>query len=248
MQPNNQQGYYNPNPNPNPTPIPTPNQLGQPQVPIAQQPIQPQQVMNQPVQPVNSSSMQAALNEPAPAPAPQGFVTPQEQPVSEQYQEQDEEYDDELDEESVTWSAHEYIHQEKGALWYIVFSLLLIVGVGVTIWLQQWTFTAVLIVIAIVIIVNGRRPPRELTYVLNGDGLIIDNKLHKFEDYKSFGVIQDREHFFVMLIPIQRFQPSVSVYFPEELGEAIVDMLGTRLPMKDLKLDAVDYVVRWLKL
>lgn len=239
MQPNNQQGYYNPDP----------NQPGQPQVPVAGQPIQPQvvgQPVQQPVQAVDPSVTQAALAEPAPV--PQTFV-PEQQPVAgEQYQEQGEEYDDELDDEPVTWSAHEYIHQEKGALWYVIFSLLLIVGVGATIWLQQWTFTAVLIVIAIVVIVNGKRPPRELTYVLNSDGLTIDNKLHKFEDYKFFGVIQDREHFSVMLIPVQRFQPSVSVYFPEESGEAIVDMLGARLPMKDLKLDAVDHMVRWLKL
>lgn len=237
MQPNNQQGYYNPDSTPS-----LPPAGGQPQPPVVGQPVQPQAVIQpiQPVQPVNPTAMQAALDQPG----PQG-TAPQEQPVDEVY---DDEEIDELDESPVSWNAHESIHQEKGALWYSIFTLLLIIGVGVTIWLQQWTFTAVLIVIAIVIVVNGKRPPRELTYVLSGDGLTIDNKLHKFEDFKSFGVLQDREHYSVMLIPIQRFQPSVSVYFPEESGEDIVDMLGARLPMKELKLDAVDHLVRWLKL
>jgi hypothetical protein len=232
MQPNNQQGYYNPDP----------NQPVQPQIPQA--PVVGQQP--QPVQPVDSASMQAVLDEQGPAPQPQQFAA-QQQTTDEQYDDE-EEYEDEADFAPVSWTAHEYIHQDKGTLWYVVFFLLVIVGVGVTVWLQQWTFTAVLIVIAVVVVVNGKRPPRDLNYLLDADGLTIDGKLHKFENYKSFGVIQDREHFSVMLIPIQRFQPSVSVYFPEESGEAIVDMLGARLPMKDLKLDAVDHMVRWLKL
>lgn len=252
MQPNDQQGYYNPDPNQPPV-------GGQPQVPqtpvVGQQPmVQPvpqpivQPIQQQPVQPINPAVMQAQLEQPG-LQQPQSYAPqdPQiQQPVDDEGY--DEEYDDELNDEPVSWTAHEYIHQEKGGLWYTVFGLLIVVGVGLTIWLQQWTFLAVLVVIAVVIIVNSKRPPRDLTYVLNGDGLSIDGKLHKFEDFKSFGVIQDREHFSVMLIPTQRFQPSVSVYFPEESGEMIVDVLGSRLPMKDLKLDAVDHVVRWLKL
>jgi len=51
-----------------------------------------------------------------------------------------------------------------------------------------------------------------------------------------------------MLLPTKRFQPGVSVYFPEEAGEAIVDMLGVRLPMQELHLDAVDKIVRKLRI
>jgi hypothetical protein len=51
-----------------------------------------------------------------------------------------------------------------------------------------------------------------------------------------------------MLIPTKRFAPGVSVYFPTEVGEQIVDILGQRLPMENLKLDLVDVVVRKLRL
>jgi hypothetical protein len=51
-----------------------------------------------------------------------------------------------------------------------------------------------------------------------------------------------------MLIPTKRFSPGLSVYFPEEAGERIVDILGTRLPMETLKLDAIDIIVRRLRL
>jgi len=51
-----------------------------------------------------------------------------------------------------------------------------------------------------------------------------------------------------MLIPTKRFAPGVSVYFPDDAGEKIVDILGQRLPMEELKLDVIDIVVRKLRL
>jgi len=51
-----------------------------------------------------------------------------------------------------------------------------------------------------------------------------------------------------MLIPIKRFAPGVSVYFPDEVGEKVVDILGSRLPMENLKLDMIDIIVRKLHL
>jgi hypothetical protein len=51
-----------------------------------------------------------------------------------------------------------------------------------------------------------------------------------------------------MLLPTKRFKPGVSVYFPEEAGEAIVDMLGARLPMQEFHLDIIDKLVRKLRI
>ena len=56
------------------------------------------------------------------------------------------------------------------------------------------------------------------------------------------------QHYSIMLIPTKRFATGVSVYFPEELGERIIDLLGQRLPMENLKLDAIDILVRKLRL
>lgn len=149
----------------------------------------------------------------------------------------------------VTWTAYEYLHQEKGTMWFVVFAVVIALLLALSVFLMKsWSFAVLLGVIAIVVVIYSRRPPRELSYSLSDEGLFVDQKLHKFSDFKSFGVIRDGQEFSVMLIPTQRFQPGVTVYFPEEAGEAIVDMLGARLPMKDLKLDAVDRLVRLLRL
>ncbi len=227
MQPNDQQGYYQPDQ----------NQSAQPQ------PVTP--LPQQPAPTVDPAALQAALDEPTPGAVPQ-----QPQPLADQFEEQElEDEGGELAGETVTWVAQEYIHQEKGALWFILFAII-VIGLGaVSIFLMNsWSFAVLLGVIALVVIVYTRRPPRQLTYALTDDGLMIDNTLHKFSAFKSFGVIRDGEEFSVMLIPVQRFQPGITVYFPEESGEAIVDVLGSRLPMRDLHLDAVDRIVRLLRL
>ncbi len=150
--------------------------------------------------------------------------------------------------DDVTWTAHEFVHQEKGKGWFLIFAFVMIALFGAAVLLQQWTFAVLVVVIAVVIIVSSRRPPRELTYAITDEGLVIDNVLHDFDKFKAFSVIHDGDAYFIMLIPTQRFQPGVTVYFPEESGEAIVDALGARLPMKDRKLDMVDRLVRLLRL
>ena len=150
--------------------------------------------------------------------------------------------------EPITWTAHEFIHREKGPAWYVLFGTAVLVLLVLSVLSQAWPFTVLIVIMVVAIMLISRQPPRELTYSLTDEGLTIDTVLHKFDNYKSFGVIQDGDHYSIMLIPIHRFQPGVSVYFPEESGEEIVDMLGSRLPMKELKLDAIDRIVRLLRL
>jgi hypothetical protein len=150
----------------------------------------------------------------------------------------------------VTWTAHEYIHIDKTPLWFVIFVLVVIVLIGADLlFLKSYTFSALVIVMAVAVIIYIRRPPREITYALSAKhGLYVGERLYIFEDFKSFGLIKDGEHNSIMLIPTRRFSPGVSVYFPVEAGEKIVDILGQRLPMEELKLDVIDIVVRKLRL
>jgi hypothetical protein len=102
---------------------------------------------------------------------------------------------------------------------------------------------------AIALVIYVRRPPRTLTYGLSPrQGLYVGEKLYEYDEFKAFGLIKDGEHHSIMLIPRKRFAPGVSVYFPEDAGERIVDILGQQLPMETLKLDVVDLIVRKLRL
>lgn len=154
------------------------------------------------------------------------------------------------DNQPVHWSATEYIHEEKNTVWYAIFIVIALAFIAIDILLiKSYTFSALVIVMAIAVVIYSHRPPRMIDYTLSGDqGLYIGEVLYHFSEFKAFGLIKDRDHHSIMLIPNKRFSPGVSVYFPEEVGEEIVDILGARLPMENLKLDMIDVIVRKLRL
>jgi len=159
---------------------------------------------------------------------------------------------DELADETdlVHWTAKEYISKDKNSFWYVAFFTVVAAFLALDIFVfKSYTFSVLVIVMAIAVIVYSRRPPRDIEYTLSGQqGLYVGEKLHHFSEFSSFGMIRDGENFSIMLIPIKRFAPGVSVYFPEEVGEKVIDILGSRLPMENLKLDIIDIIVRKLRL
>lgn len=154
------------------------------------------------------------------------------------------------DDTPIQWTAKEYVHLDKGPWWYILFVVIVIGLIAIDILLlKEWTFSVLVVVMAVALVVYIRRPPRDIQYSLSGrQGLYVGERLYHLSDFKAFGLIKDGDHHSIMLIPIKRFAPGVSVYFPEEAGERIVDILGQRLPMENLKLDAIDVLVRKLRL
>lgn len=151
----------------------------------------------------------------------------------------------------VNWDAQEYVVREKGALWYVVLVLVVIVAVGVDIWLLGWggwSLAALIIVSAVALIVYSKRPPRVLHYSLSDKGLSEGNKLYEFGDYKYFGVLKDEGRFSIVMVPKKRFGEKVTVSFPEEHGEKIVDMFGERLLMETVELDFIDKIVKLLRI
>ena len=151
--------------------------------------------------------------------------------------------------EPVRWQAQEYIQHDKGWGWFVVFAIVFVVMMAVAIFLiKSVTFNILVPVMAVALYVYVNRPPRIIDYTLSRKGLHINDTLYPFTDFKGFGVIHDGKEYSVLLLPVKRFKPGVSVYFPEAAGEAIVDMLGARLPMQELHLDIVDRIVRKLRI
>lgn len=149
----------------------------------------------------------------------------------------------------VTWQAKEYITPEKNIAWYV--GLFLVVAAGIIIdvlFLKAWTVSLLLVAIAAVLIVMTVRPSRDITYELSSKGLRVGDQLYSLSDYKAFGVVHDGKENSIFLIPVKRFKPGLSVYFPVESGEQIVELLGHYLPMQEIRLDFIDKVVRMLRL
>lgn len=148
----------------------------------------------------------------------------------------------------ISWSAEEYIVREHNTWWYIG---LFIVGIGLSalaVWQNWWTFLVLVILCVVTILTSNLRPPRTINYQLTNDGLTEGNKLHKYEDFRAFGILKEGTNFSAVLIPKKRLSLSVKVYFPGDHGEQIVDHLGAHLPMEEVKLDFLDRIVNFLRI
>ena len=148
----------------------------------------------------------------------------------------------------ISWQAEEYITREHNVGWY--FGLF---GIGLALsalafFLKSWTFLTLIVVSIIAILISISRPPRKIQYTLEENGLKEGEKLHRFENFKAFGILKEDSHFSAVLIPKKRFGLSVKIYFPGDSGEAIVDALGARLPMEEVKLDFLDKIVNFLRI
>lgn len=182
---------------------------------------------------------------PAPAqPEVQGVELP-DQPVADQSVPDSAAVDDQV----VQWQATEYIQHDKNTLWFVLFIVVTLGLMAIAIFvIQSWTFAVLVPVMAVALLTYTQRPPRLMSYSMSRKGLHVNDHLYPFVEFKAFGVIHDGSEYSIMLVPTKRFRPGVSVYFPENVGEQLVDMLGTRLPMRDLQLDFVDRLLRKLRI
>ena len=148
----------------------------------------------------------------------------------------------------VSWEAKEYIAQDKNGGWYVGLGLVGLGLVVLSVLLQWWTFTALVVISVLALVVYSVRPPRVLKYELTETGLKENGKIYQYSDFKSFGIQKENTNFSIVLVPRKRFAMRVTVYFPEKQGEKIVDSFGQKLPMEEVKMDYLDRLVKFLRI
>lgn len=154
-----------------------------------------------------------------------------------------------VDQGVAEWQAKEYIVEKRNTGWYLAVLAVGVVLVAVAIFLKYWTFAALTVVSVLTLFVYVKRPAQEVKYRLDRDGLWENEKrLRKYGDFKAFSVVQENNNFSIVLTPKKRFGLQVRVYFPQDQGEKIVDMFGVKLPMKELKMDFLDKLVKFLRI
>lgn len=196
---------------------------------------------NVPVQPQQQPASQAS-----PIPSPVSHLTPST-PIDDLAQE---EVVQQSPDGVIHWIANDSPQYNRGSAWFIVLTLFSISLILLDVFLlKYYSFSAVVLVVFVSLMIGAIRSPRQLNYAFSLEqGLYINNKLYPLDDFSSFGVITDDGQPFIKLIPNKRFGTGLDIYFPEELGEVIVDAFGEFLPMEEIKLDLIDKLTRKLKL
>lgn len=86
----------------------------------------------------------------------------------------------------IYWEAPEFISYDHGTKWYIT---LFAVGVGLAVlfwWLDNFFGFIAIILAVIVFSILSRQKSKKRSYGLSDEGMIINDKLHLFSNFKSF--------------------------------------------------------------
>lgn len=151
--------------------------------------------------------------------------------------------------EPIAWNAPEGVQVQRGKLWYVFFVIVLIGLMALAILVfKNWTFAVLLPIMAVALFVLSNKTPQIINYAISPKGIYIADVLHDFSEFRAFGLIHENNQHSILLLPVKRFSPGLTIYFSETEGERIVDMLGARLPMQEIKPDALEKFIRLIKL
>lgn len=161
----------------------------------------------------------------------------------------------------LTWQAVEFVQHQRQPVWYVYFGLVMAVLImfglfnfrqllpPVVEFAPNIFYLSAVILMGIAFLLLSLRPPANIPYSVDiAEGMRIGDHLYPFDNYRSFGVVIEEGIYSLVLTPARRWGLSLVMYFPEEVGEELVDLVGQRLPMEQVKPDAVDRFIRRLRL
>ena len=145
----------------------------------------------------------------------------------------------------ISWSASEFIAHKKNIGWYVILTLITLALAAVTyILTRDKISTAVIVIAGAIFAFYASRKPRLLSYKIDRSGVTIQTKLFGYDTLKSFAVVEDSVLPNIVLLPLKRFMPKLSIYLdPSSEGE-VVKALAERLPQDFHQQDMVERLMQ----
>jgi hypothetical protein len=145
----------------------------------------------------------------------------------------------------VQWTASEFIAHHKDASWYLTLAAAVLVASGLI-----FMFTKDLISVVTTLIVGllfgviANKKPRQLTYMIDVRGITVGEKLYPYALFKSFAVHQEGMVSSINLMPLRRFMPDLTIYYPPENEAEVLTTLADYLPHDQRKEQSVDRLMK----
>jgi hypothetical protein len=151
-------------------------------------------------------------------------------------------------EQAVSWTASEFIANHKGVGWYIVLlaSVAAIAILTLLITHDLISTITILVVGALFAMLAGKKP-RQLSYKLDSSGITIGGKFYPYGAFKSFAIVDDGAIGCINFLPLKRFMPEISIYYPPEEEKQIIGVLSGSLPHDQRPEHGFDKLMKKIK-
>ena len=238
-----------------------------------QQPAVPQPASYQPVQPQSAAIPPQAQNltDRAPLPQPQPTQQPATEAITDQRPETEEPEevsamestwqfsatDDDYSGQAapqpqsahpVNWTASEYVAHDKNPGWYLMVVLgSVVIALIVYVVTRDYVSPAVMIVLGIAFAAFGARKPQVLEYGVDNGGVHIGQKSYPYGMFRTFSVLEEDAIRSILLMPLQRFNLPISIYYDPMDEQRIVEALSLHLPHEDRQVGPIDNLMRKIR-
>jgi hypothetical protein len=146
-----------------------------------------------------------------------------------------------VDEASISWTASEFIEHDKSLSWYTLLAVVAVVLSAVLFFITREVLSVIaVIMMALVFGVYGSAKPKTRTYVVDNEGLMVDDKRYDFSNMKSFSIIEEGPLPYIQILLRQRFSIAVTVYTDPNQIEQIAEYIGQHVPYDQKKRDFTD--------
>lgn len=150
--------------------------------------------------------------------------------------------------QTISWTASEYVGHQKSAAWFGALGMAILAMTIAIYFMTKEVISAVMVAIfGGVFGVFAARQPEVLEYSLNNSGLQVGPKFYSYDRFKSFSVIEEGPIRSILLMPLQRFMPSLTIYYDPNDEDKIVYVLGSYLPHEDRAHDMLDRLMRKIR-
>lgn len=145
---------------------------------------------------------------------------------------------------TVEWSTADMDTPHRASKWYALFVVAVLVIAGIVFFLTKELLSPIVVVFVCLLFgFYTARKPHAVHYALNGHGIAIGKHFYSFSQFRSFALIDDG----LVLMPLQRFMPILSVHFSHEQADQVIGVLSNVLPMEEHRADAMDKIARTMR-
>lgn len=121
-------------------------------------------------------------------------------------------------EELYGWQTWEFMPHQRSMLWYVFASILSVVLIVYAIWVTNYMFAIIILMIGIIFLIGNLRKPEIVNVHVTTLGLVVNDKFYEYEEIKDFSLI----------------------YAPPDIKWLYVDFNKVWMPMLTIPLEDAD--------
>ncbi len=135
----------------------------------------------------------------------------------------------------ISWTAPEFTYYDKNKKWYVIVIIIALILATVFVLLKSYSGAAVIVASALVFITQGATKPKDITFMLDNDGVHYKEKSLAFNQFREFWVSTGEAYPKLYLQKTGKLSMPISILLKGINPDLIINFLKQYLPYGEKK-------------